>query len=128
MPSSMSVPAYATCVSGAGVGAPEQHYVVPSGFDLSRSRAAVQPENWRDLLRLEPHERRPPVVVMLAAFEPRKRHLEFLERLPRIAARIPEVRLVIAGDGKLRTAIDASNGSGSGETSSSPASTSILSS
>ena len=92
----------------AGVGAPEQHYVVPSGFDLPRFRAAVQPENWRDLLRLEPHERRPPVVVMLAAFEPRKRHLEFLERLPRIATRIPEVRLVIAGDGKLRTAIEAS--------------------
>ena len=91
----------------AGVGAPEQHYVIPSGFDLSRFRAAVQPENWRDLLRLEPNERRPPVVLMLAAFEPRKRHQEFLERVPRIVTRFPEVRLVVAGDGKLRTAIEA---------------------
>jgi glycosyltransferase involved in cell wall biosynthesis len=81
--------------------------VVQSGFDLSRFRDAAQPEDWRDLLRLEPDEPRPPVVVMLGVFEARKRHLEFLERLPRIAARFPEVRLVVAGDGKLRNSIDA---------------------
>jgi glycosyltransferase involved in cell wall biosynthesis len=91
----------------AGVGVPEKHYVIPSGFDLSRFRAGVQPENWRDLLRLEPNERRPPVVLMLAAFEPRKRHQEFLERVPRIVTRFPDVRLVVAGDGKLRAAIEA---------------------
>ena len=94
------------CVE-AGVGAPERHHVVESGFDLSRFRSARQPENWRDLLRLGPDDPRPPVVLMLAAFEARKRHLEFLERLPRIVARFPEVRLVLAGDGKLRDAIDA---------------------
>ena len=91
----------------AGIGAPERHHVVPSGFDLPRFRDAVQPEDWRDLLRLEPDEPRPPVVVMLAVFEPRKRHLECLERLPRIVALFPEVRFVLAGDGRLRNAIDA---------------------
>jgi glycosyltransferase involved in cell wall biosynthesis len=91
----------------AGVGAPERHHVVASGFDLSLFRNATQPENWRHLLRLAPDDPRPPVVVMLAVFEARKRHLECLERLPRIVARFPEARFVFAGDGKLRDAIDA---------------------
>jgi glycosyltransferase involved in cell wall biosynthesis len=94
------------CVK-AGLGAPERHHVVPSGFDLSRFRNATEPEDWRDLLRLAPDDPRPPVVVMLAVFEARKRHLECLERLPRIVARFPEVRFVLAGDGRLRNAVDA---------------------
>ena len=91
----------------AGIGAPERHHVVESGFDLSRFRAAKQPEDWRELLRLVPDDPRPPVVLMLAVFEARKRHLELLERLPRIVARFPRVRFVFAGDGTLRNAIDA---------------------
>jgi glycosyltransferase involved in cell wall biosynthesis len=94
------------CVQ-AGVGSPERHYVVPSGFDLSLFRNATEPEDWRDLLRLQPDDPRPPVVVMLAVFEPRKRHLECLERLPGIAARFPDVRFVFAGDGRLRGEIEA---------------------
>ena len=92
------------CVK-AGVGAPERHHVVESGFDLSRFRVAKQPGDWRELLRLEPDDPRPPVVLMLAVFEARKRHLELLERLPGIAARFPRVRFVFAGDGSLRDAI-----------------------
>ena len=94
------------CVE-AGVGAPERHHVVESGFDLSRFRAAVQPEDWRDLLRLERDDARPPVVLMLAVLEARKRHLELVERLPRIVARFPRVRFVFAGDGTLRDAVEA---------------------
>jgi glycosyltransferase involved in cell wall biosynthesis len=94
------------CVK-AGVGAPERHHVVPSGFDLSLFRDATEPENWRDLLRLGPDDPRPPVVVMLAVFEARKRHLECLERLPGIVARFPDVRFVFAGDGRLRNDIEA---------------------
>jgi glycosyltransferase involved in cell wall biosynthesis len=94
------------CVK-AGVGAPERHHVVESGFDLSRFRHATRPKDWRDLLRLAPDHPRPPVVLMLAVLEARKRHLELLERLPRIVARFPEVRFVLAGDGELRNAIDA---------------------
>jgi glycosyltransferase involved in cell wall biosynthesis len=94
------------CVK-AGVGTPERHHVVPSGFDLSVFRTATEPENWRDLLRLGLDDPRPPVVVMLAVFEARKRHLECLERLPEIVARFPEVRFVFAGDGRLRSDIEA---------------------
>jgi glycosyltransferase involved in cell wall biosynthesis len=94
------------CVQ-AGVGSPERHYVVPSGFDLSLFRNASEPEDWRDLLRLQPDDPRPPIIVMLAVFEPRKRHLECLESFPSIVARFPEVRLVFAGDGRLRGEIEA---------------------
>jgi glycosyltransferase involved in cell wall biosynthesis len=94
------------CVK-AGIGPPERHYVVESGFDLSRFRTATEPEGWRELLRLEPGDARPPVVLMLAVFEPRKRHLELLERLPRIVVRFPDIRVVLAGDGELRNAISA---------------------
>jgi glycosyltransferase involved in cell wall biosynthesis len=91
----------------AGVGSPERHYVVPSGFDLSLFRSAIAPADWRDLLRLRPDDPRPPIVVMLAVFEPRKRHLECLESLPRIVSRFPEARFVFAGDGELRSDIEA---------------------
>jgi glycosyltransferase involved in cell wall biosynthesis len=94
------------CLS-AGVGSPERHHVVPSGFDLSLFQNASEPEDWRELLRLGPDDRRPLVVVMLAVFEARKRHLECLERLPGIVARFPDVRFVFAGDGKLRNQIEA---------------------
>jgi glycosyltransferase involved in cell wall biosynthesis len=94
------------CVS-AGVGSPERHHVVPSGFDLSLFRNATEPKDWRDVLRLQPDDPRPPVVVMLAVFEPRKRHLECLESLPRIVARFPEARFVFAGEGDLRSDIEA---------------------
>jgi glycosyltransferase involved in cell wall biosynthesis len=94
------------CIS-AGVGSPERHHVVPSGFDLAVFQNAAEPEDWRDLLRLGPDDPRPPVVVMLAVYEARKRHLECLERLPRIVARFPEVRFVFAGDGRLRNHIEA---------------------
>jgi glycosyltransferase involved in cell wall biosynthesis len=90
----------------AGIGTPETHHVVPSGFELSRFRVAVEPEDWRELLRLAPDEPRPPVVLMIAVFEARKRHLDFLESLPRIVERFPEARFVFAGDGRLRNDIE----------------------
>jgi glycosyltransferase involved in cell wall biosynthesis len=94
------------CVK-AGVGAPERHHIVPSGFELSLFRNAAEPENWRDLLHLGPDDPRPPVVLMLAVFEARKRHVECLETFPRVIARFPEVRFVFAGDGRLRNEIEA---------------------
>jgi glycosyltransferase involved in cell wall biosynthesis len=90
----------------AGVGAAEQHHVIPSGFDLRRFRDARRPDDWRELLALRPQEPAPPVLVMVSAFEPRKRHLEFLQEFPKVIDRFPNVRLVLAGDGKLRGAIE----------------------
>jgi glycosyltransferase involved in cell wall biosynthesis len=94
------------CVK-AGVGEAARHHVVESGFELSRFRAASPPVDWGDLLQIEPGDPRPPVVWMLAVFEARKRHTEFLERIPRVVARSPRVRFVFAGDGPLRDAMEA---------------------
>jgi glycosyltransferase involved in cell wall biosynthesis len=93
------------CLS-AGVGRPDKHYVVYSGFDLDRFRDAGLPDDWHNLLRLTPEARRPPVLLMIAAFEPRKRHAEFLDVFKKIAVRLPDAVLVLAGDGPLRSIVE----------------------
>jgi glycosyltransferase involved in cell wall biosynthesis len=93
------------CLS-AGVGRPDKHYVVYSGFDLDRFRYAGPPDDWRNLLRLTPDAPRPPVLLMIAAFEPRKRHMEFLEVFKKIAVRLPDAVLVLAGDGPLHSIVE----------------------
>ncbi|TIS67764.1 MAG: glycosyltransferase family 4 protein [Mesorhizobium sp.] len=93
------------CLS-AGVGHPDKHYVVHSGFDLDRFRNAGPPDGWRDLLRLTPDAPRPSVLLMIAAFEPRKRHTEFLDAFNKVAVRLPDAVLVLAGDGPLRSTVE----------------------
>ncbi|RWE87956.1 MAG: glycosyltransferase family 1 protein [Mesorhizobium sp.] len=90
----------------AGVGHPDKHYVVHSGFDLDRFRNAGPPDGWRDLLRLTPDAPRPSVLLMIAAFEPRKRHTEFLDAFNKVAVRLPDAVLVLAGDGPLRSTVE----------------------
>jgi glycosyltransferase involved in cell wall biosynthesis len=46
------------------------------------------------------------VLLMLAAFESRKRHREFLDAFAKVAAKIPDVKLLLAGDGPLRPQIE----------------------
>lgn len=91
----------------AGVGRPEQHHVIHSGFDLSRFSTATPPDDWRELLGLDADAPKPPVVLMLAALEPRKRHCEFIEALPRLLKNLPDVRVVMAGEGPHRAAVEA---------------------
>lgn len=93
------------CVE-AGVGRPEQHHVIHSGFDLERFVGVTPPDDWREILRIGPNAPRPPVVVMLAALEPRKRHCEFLEVFPRVLASHPNAILVMAGEGPHRKAVE----------------------
>jgi glycosyltransferase involved in cell wall biosynthesis len=90
-----------------GIGARCPHYVVRSGFDLRRFAEAAPPDDWREIIRLQPGENKPPVIAMLAALEPRKRHLQLIEQLPQFLARFPDVRLVFAGEGYLRDQIAA---------------------
>lgn len=94
------------CVA-AGVGRADNHHVIHSGFDLKRFRGAEPAEDWRDVLGIGAEEAKPPVIVMLAALEPRKRHCEFLEAFPRVVARHPEARLVMPGEGPHREAVAA---------------------
>ena len=61
------------------IGSPEQHHVVHSGFDLTRFSHARWPEEPHLLLGTALGEPKPPTVLVLAALEPRKRHVEFIE-------------------------------------------------
>lgn len=89
------------------IGSPDQHHVVHSGFDLIRFSRARWPEQAARLLGIAPGEPKPPVVLMLAALEPRKRHVEFIEAFAQVVDRIPDVRLILAGEGPTRPDVEA---------------------
>lgn len=89
-----------------GIGELKSHCVVHSGFDLKRFDLASLPEDWQYLLKIGQVKLRPPVLLMMAAFEPRKRHLEFLQAFPRVVTHFPNIRLLLAGEGKLRPEIE----------------------
>jgi glycosyltransferase involved in cell wall biosynthesis len=95
-----------SCIEHA-VGRPEQHFVAHSGFDIASFRDATVPENWQTLAGVAPGAERPPVILMLAALEDRKRHMAFLEVFGRVVQRIPDVRLLLAGEGPTRKAVAA---------------------
>ena len=57
-------------------------------MNVERFKAARPPEDWRELLRLEPGRPKPPTVVMVAAFEARKRQLELIRALPEAAGKL----------------------------------------
>ncbi|WDZ80824.1 glycosyltransferase (plasmid) [Ensifer adhaerens] len=94
------------CISHR-IGNPAQHHVVHSGFDLARFSHAKWPKEAPRLLGIAPGEPKPPVVLMLAALEPRKRHIEFIEEFPQVVQRVPDVRLILAGEGSARPDIEA---------------------
>lgn len=90
---------------GVGTGLP--HYVVPSGFDLTRFASAAPAADLAPLLAKRGDDPRPFVIVMLAALEPRKRHLDLLRQMAGFLQQFPQVRLVLAGEGHLRPQIEA---------------------
>lgn len=89
------------------VGRPAQHFVARSGMDISRFKHATWPAEWRRLVGVSDGESKPPIVLVLAALEPRKRHVELIETLPSVVQRVPDVKLLIAGEGLARGAIEA---------------------
>lgn len=88
-----------TAYVAAGIAPRERMHCVRSGMDLARFRNARPPPDWPDLLRLPPGAPRPPVAVMLAALERRKRHVAFLRAFARVRRLMPGMRLLLAGAG-----------------------------
>ncbi|WP_264212287.1 glycosyltransferase [Leisingera thetidis] len=81
---------------------------VYSGMDLSPFRDPDLPQDWPALLGTAAGTRtRPPVVLMLAAFEPRKRHEAFLHAFAKVRADIPDTRILFAGKGPHEAAVRA---------------------
>ncbi len=82
-----------------GIGKPDQHFVAFSPMEVDRFKTAIPPEDWRTLLGVAPGADKPPTVVMLSAFEPRKRHADFIRSIPAAFADVPDWRVVFAGHG-----------------------------
>lgn len=90
----------------ARVGDPRDHRVVHSGFDLDRFINAT-PLDWRTIPELSRFTSKPPIILMLAALEPRKRHVEFVRSFPRLLASIPNAQLLFVGAGPIKDAVEA---------------------
>lgn len=86
-------------------GITRQMACVRSGMDLARFRRAELPPDWRELLCVGASEARPPVALMLAAMEPRKRHVPFLRAFAEVRRLLPEMRVVLAGTGPLEACV-----------------------
>ena len=89
------------------VGTDRPHHVVRSGFDLDRFANAERPADWPELVAPAAESRDPLVVSMLSALEPRKNHLALLDHLGPLFGRLPETRVLFAGEGHLREQIAA---------------------
>jgi glycosyltransferase involved in cell wall biosynthesis len=85
----------------AGISDPARLAVVPSGMDLEPFRSAQPPADAKALSGTGP------VVVMLAAFEPRKRHAAFLDVWHMVLRAHPGARLLFAGAGPEEDAVRA---------------------
>lgn len=91
----------------AGIGAPQNHHVVYSGMTLDAFVGATPPEDWRALAGVAADAPKPPILLMLAALETRKRHRELIEAFGPVVERFPEVRLLCAGEGPERQEVEA---------------------
>lgn len=83
----------------AGITRRGRMFCIRSGMDLARFRTASLPSDWRMLLEVPSDSPRPPVALMMAAFEPRKRHVQFLQSFVSIARDMPDLKLLLAGRG-----------------------------
>ena len=68
-------------------------------MDLDQFTAPSHPADWRGLLGLPEEAPQPQVALMMAAFEPRKRHVPFLHALASAREELPDFRLLLAGRG-----------------------------
>ena len=86
-------------ISGKGYAA-DKVVVVPNGRDLSTFR----PGAGRDAVRKELGlDRAVPLVGVVGRLEPQKGHAYLLEAWPSVLAEFPDARLLIVGDGSLRS-------------------------
>jgi glycosyltransferase involved in cell wall biosynthesis len=90
-----------------GIGKDTPHTIVRSGIDLARFRNAPWPDDWQSLTKARTPNEKSPTMLLIAALEPRKRHLELLEAIARSPHRLPDFRLLLAGAGPLETEIKA---------------------
>ena len=77
----------------------ERVHCVRSGIALNLFRHGQRPADWRALLGVSEGESPPRVALMMAAFELRKRHVPFLHAFAKIKDNVPDLKLLLAGQG-----------------------------
>lgn len=83
-----------------GVGRRDQHVVIHSGMPLERYQTATPPADWRSRMKGWAGETRPRLILMLAAFEPRKRQEEYLVAMAPHLKSHQDLCLLFAGAGE----------------------------
>ena len=86
----------------AGIGVGRRFEVIHSGMPLAKFVSATPPADWKRRIGGWDGAERPTIIVMLAAFEPRKRQRALLAAIaPALRAR-PDLCLLLAGEGSER--------------------------
>jgi len=81
------------------IGVPGKHHVIHSGMELERFQSALPPVDWKSSIGGWPNEEKPFTVLMLAAFEPRKRQEVFIQAMAPVLKRNPEMVVIFCGTG-----------------------------
>lgn len=81
-------------------GITDQFKTIYSGMDLEPFRSATPPADASDLIGTRfDHPDRPKIILMVAAFEPRKRHIPFLEAVAHNRDALSGCKILLAGRG-----------------------------
>ncbi|WP_443749126.1 glycosyltransferase [Asticcacaulis solisilvae] len=83
------------------VGTPEQHVVIHSGMPIEKFQAAEPPADWRTRIGGWPEGPKPRMILMLAAFEPRKRQKQLIEAIAPMLKDRSDVCLMFGGQGTM---------------------------
>lgn len=83
-----------------GVGRRDQHVVIHSGMPLERYQTARVPEDWRTRIGGWSGAARPQLILMLAAFEQRKRQEEYLVAMASHLHANPDLCILFGGAGE----------------------------
>ncbi len=83
------------------VGTADQHVVIHSGMPIEKFQAAEAPADWRTRIGGWPDGARPKMILMLAAFEPRKRQKQLIEAIAPLLKGREDVCLMFGGQGTM---------------------------
>ena len=83
------------------VGTPDQHVVIHSGMPIEKFQAAEAPLDWRARIGGWPEGDKPKMILMLAAFEPRKRQKQLIEAIAPMLKDRQDVCLLFGGQGTM---------------------------
>jgi glycosyltransferase involved in cell wall biosynthesis len=86
-----------------GIGKADKYDVIHSGMRLDRFSWCRPPSDWRGRIGGWSGAERPKIVLMLATFEPRKRHHELLRAIAPGLQQREDVCLLLGGDGPQRS-------------------------